>query len=63
MIIGVMRDDLEGNRANGCIHSVENAFNKAVGLAVLTSNIAANVYVVKMSGIDESIWIFVAHPA
>ncbi len=49
---------LDADRANGCIRSVEHAFSKEGGLAVLTGNIALNGCVVKTSGVDESIWTF-----
>ncbi|RDE18955.1 dihydroxy-acid dehydratase [Motiliproteus coralliicola] len=49
---------LDADRANGCIRSVENAFSKEGGLAVLFGNIAEDGCVVKTSGVDESIWVF-----
>ena len=49
---------LDGDRANGCIRSVDHAFSKEGGLAVLTGNIAVDGCVVKTSGVDESIWVF-----
>ncbi|MEH6469968.1 MAG: dihydroxy-acid dehydratase [Halopseudomonas sp.] len=49
---------LDADRANGCIRSVEHAFSKEGGLAVLTGNIALDGCVVKTSGVDESIWVF-----
>ncbi|MEH6652026.1 MAG: dihydroxy-acid dehydratase [Motiliproteus sp.] len=49
---------LDADRVNGCIRSVEHAFSKEGGLAVLTGNIALNGCVVKTSGVDESIWVF-----
>ncbi|MFT6914905.1 MAG: dihydroxy-acid dehydratase [Motiliproteus sp.] len=49
---------LDSDRSNGCIRSVEHAFSKEGGLAVLTGNIALDGCVVKTSGVDESIWVF-----
>ncbi|WP_286236615.1 dihydroxy-acid dehydratase [Neptuniibacter halophilus] len=49
---------LDGDRANGCIRSLEHAFSLEGGLAVLTGNIAENGCVVKSAGVDESILVF-----
>lgn len=49
---------LDADRVEGCIRSVEHAFSKEGGLAVLKGNIAVNGCVVKTSGVDESIWVF-----
>ncbi|MCW8884764.1 MAG: dihydroxy-acid dehydratase [Motiliproteus sp.] len=49
---------LDNDRENGCIRSVEHAFSKEGGLAVLFGNIAEDGCVVKTSGVDESIWQF-----
>ena len=49
---------LDADRVNGCTRSVEHAFSKEGGLAVLTGNIAIDGCVVKTSGVDESIWVF-----
>ncbi|PIE20592.1 MAG: dihydroxy-acid dehydratase [Neptuniibacter caesariensis] len=49
---------LDGDRANGCIRSLENAFSLEGGLAVLRGNIALDGCVVKSAGVDESILIF-----
>jgi dihydroxy-acid dehydratase len=49
---------LDGDRAEGCIRSVKNAYSKEGGLAVLKGNIAIDGCVVKTSGVDESIWVF-----
>ena len=49
---------LDLDREGGCIRSVEHAFSKEGGLAVLTGNIAEDGCVVKTSGVDESIWVF-----
>jgi dihydroxy-acid dehydratase len=49
---------LDGDRKEGCIRSVEHAYSKEGGLAVLKGNIALDGCVVKTSGVDESCWIF-----
>lgn len=51
-------DSLDTDRANGCIRSVENAYSKEGGLAVLYGNIALDGCVVKTAGVDESIHVF-----
>ncbi|MDV2077482.1 dihydroxy-acid dehydratase [Marinobacter xestospongiae] len=49
---------LDGDRANGCIRSLENAYSTEGGLAVLYGNIAEDGCVVKTAGVDESIYVF-----
>jgi dihydroxy-acid dehydratase len=49
---------LDGDRANGCIRSIEHAFSLEGGLAVLYGNIAQDGCVVKTAGVDESILKF-----
>ncbi|MCM2972953.1 dihydroxy-acid dehydratase [Larsenimonas suaedae] len=49
---------LDGDRANGCIRSLEHAFSKEGGLAVLYGNIAESGCVVKTAGVDDSILVF-----
>jgi dihydroxy-acid dehydratase len=49
---------LDLNRINGCIRSVENAYSKDGGLAVLFGNLAVNGCIVKTAGVDESVWKF-----
>ncbi len=49
---------LDLDRENGCIRSVEHAYNKEGGLAVLYGNIAEDGCVVKTAGVDPSIWVF-----
>ena len=51
-------DELDVNRASGCIRDLEHAFSKDGGLAVLKGNIAQDGCVVKTAGVDESIWKF-----
>ena len=50
--------DLDLDAENGCIRSVEHAYSKDGGLAVLRGNIAVDGAVVKTAGVDESIWTF-----
>ena len=49
---------LDLDRESGCIRSVEHAYNKEGGLAVLYGNIAEDGCVVKTAGVDPSIWVF-----
>ncbi|WP_461186550.1 dihydroxy-acid dehydratase [Arthrobacter sp. Z4-13] len=49
---------LDTDAAEGCIRSVEHAYSKDGGLAVLRGNVAVDGAVVKTAGVDESIWIF-----
>ncbi|NVK37411.1 MAG: dihydroxy-acid dehydratase [Gammaproteobacteria bacterium] len=49
---------LDGDRENGCIRSLEHAYSKEGGLAVLYGNIALDGCVVKTAGVDESILVF-----
>ena len=49
---------LDDDRAEGCIRSVEHAYSKEGGLAVLHGNIAVDGCVVKTAGVDESIHVF-----
>ncbi|MEZ5340001.1 MAG: dihydroxy-acid dehydratase [Acidimicrobiales bacterium] len=51
-------DDLDTDRAEGCIHSVDHAYTKEGGLAVLYGNIAVDGCVVKTAGVDPSIYKF-----
>lgn len=51
-------DSLDLDRENGCVRSVEHAYNKEGGLAVLYGNIAEDGCVVKTAGVDPSIWVF-----
>ena len=50
--------ELDKDRQNGCIRSLEHAYTKDGGLAVLFGNIAQDGCVVKTAGVDESIWHF-----
>jgi dihydroxy-acid dehydratase len=49
---------VDGDRENGCIRSIEHAYSKEGGLAVLYGNIALDGCVVKTAGVDESILVF-----
>ncbi|WP_157252608.1 dihydroxy-acid dehydratase [Nonomuraea typhae] len=51
-------DDLDLDRAAGCIRDREHAYSADGGLAVLYGNIARDGAVVKTAGVDESIWKF-----
>lgn len=50
--------ELDDDRANGCIRSFENAYNKDGGLAILFGNIAEKGCIVKTAGVDPSIFKF-----
>jgi dihydroxy-acid dehydratase len=49
---------LDDDAESGCIRSVEHAYSKDGGLAVLKGNLAVDGCVVKTAGVDESIWTF-----
>jgi len=51
-------ETLDTDRENGCIRSLEHAYTKDGGIAVLFGNIAQDGCVVKTAGVDESIWRF-----
>ncbi|MFD7614857.1 dihydroxy-acid dehydratase [Streptomyces sp. NPDC059828] len=51
-------ESLDTDSENGCIRSVEHAYSKDGGLAVLRGNLAVDGCVVKTAGVDESIWTF-----
>ena len=50
--------ELDRDRAKGVIRSVEHAFSKDGGLAVLSGNIALDGCIVKTAGVDDSILKF-----
>jgi dihydroxy-acid dehydratase len=50
--------ELDLDRENGCIRSIEHAYYKDGGLAILFGNIAQNGCVVKTAGVDEKIFLF-----
>jgi len=51
-------EELDTDRKGGVIRSVENAFSKDGGLAVLYGNLAEEGCIVKTAGVDESILVF-----
>lgn len=51
-------EELDTDRATGCIRDAEHAFSKDGGLAVLSGNIALDGCIVKTAGVDESILKF-----
>lgn len=51
-------DTLDTDRENGCIRSLDHAYTKDGGLAILFGNIAQDGCVVKTAGVDKSIWHF-----
>ena len=52
-------ESLETDAVGGCIRSVEHAYTKDGGLAVLKGNIAQDGAVIKSAGIDEELFHFV----
>jgi dihydroxy-acid dehydratase len=51
-------EELDTDRAEGCIRDAEHAYSKDGGLAVLSGNIALDGCIVKTAGVDESILKF-----
>ncbi|GAA0946772.1 dihydroxy-acid dehydratase [Actinocorallia libanotica] len=51
-------DSLDLDRENGCVRSVEHAYTKDGGLAVLYGNIAPDGAIVKTAGVEEELWTF-----
>src|SRR5436190_998043 len=51
-------EELDTDRATGCVRDVEHAYSKDGGLAVLSGNIALDGCIVKTAGVDESILKF-----
>jgi dihydroxy-acid dehydratase len=51
-------EELDTDRATGCIRDAEHAFSKDGGLAVLFGNIARDGCIVKTAGVDNSILTF-----
>jgi len=51
--------ELDTDRAKGCIRDMEHAYTKDGGLAILKGNIAVDGCVIKTAGVDESIWKFI----
>ncbi|GLU47929.1 dihydroxy-acid dehydratase [Nocardiopsis ansamitocini] len=54
----VLWDTLDYDREEGCIRSVEHAYTKDGGLAVLTGNLAPAGAIVKTAGVEEELWTF-----
>ncbi|MFW0179740.1 dihydroxy-acid dehydratase [Rothia sp. P7208] len=52
-------ESLEYDAQNGCIRSVEHAYTKDGGLAVLRGNIAQDGAIIKSAGIDEELFHFI----
>lgn len=52
-------EELDQDRANGCIRDVAHAYSQDGGLAVLYGNLAQDGCIVKTAGVDESILKFV----
>jgi dihydroxy-acid dehydratase len=51
-------NDLDKDRAGGCIRNTEHAYSKDGGLAILKGNIALDGCVIKTAGVDESLMTF-----
>ncbi|GAA1099594.1 dihydroxy-acid dehydratase [Nocardiopsis metallicus] len=51
-------DTLDTDREKGCIRSVEHAYTKDGGLAVLFGNLAPDGAIVKTAGVEEELWTF-----
>jgi dihydroxy-acid dehydratase len=51
-------EEVDTDRATGCIRDAEHAFSKDGGLAVLSGNLALDGCIVKTAGVDESILKF-----
>ena len=53
-----MYQEFDTDRENGCIRDIKNAYTKDGGLAVLFGNIAKEGCIVKVAGVDESLFTF-----
>jgi dihydroxy-acid dehydratase len=51
-------EELDTDRATGCIRDSEHAYSRDGGLAVLSGNLALDGCIVKTAGVDESILTF-----
>ena len=51
-------NELDTDRAEGCIRDFEHAYTKDGGMGILKGNIAVDGCVVKTAGVDESLWHF-----
>ena len=54
-------ETLDTDREKGCIRSVEHAYTKDGGLAVLFGNLAPDGAIVKTAGVEEELWTFSGH--
>jgi len=50
---------LDTDRKNGCIRDLSNPYNSAGGLAILYGNIARKGAIVKVAGVDSSLFYFI----
>ncbi len=50
--------ELDSDREKGCIRSIENAYSKDGGLAILYGNIARQGSIVKTAGVDPDVYNF-----
>ncbi|MQY06351.1 dihydroxy-acid dehydratase [Actinomadura macrotermitis] len=51
-------EELDLDRAEGCIRDIEHAYTTDGGLAVLRGNIAPDGAIVKTAGVEEELWTF-----
>ncbi len=51
-------DSMDDDRVSGCVRSIDHAYSKDGGLAVLYGNLALDGCIVKTAGVDASIWRF-----
>ncbi|WP_084392409.1 dihydroxy-acid dehydratase [Nocardiopsis listeri] len=51
-------ETLDTDREKGCVRSVEHAYTKDGGLAVLFGNLAPDGAIVKTAGVEEELWTF-----
>ncbi len=51
-------DEVDDDRATGCIRDLDHAYSRDGGLAVLSGNLALDGCIVKTAGVDESILKF-----
>ena len=55
---GALYQDLDLDRAQGCIRDIAHCYNREGGLAVLFGNLATDGCIVKTAGVDPSIFQF-----
>ncbi|QCI20716.1 dihydroxy-acid dehydratase [Buchnera aphidicola (Brachycaudus cardui)] len=51
-------NELDSDRKNGCIRSIQHAYSKDGGLAVLYGNLAKDGCIIKTAGVDKNNYIF-----